>query len=53
MSTVEQPSEPKVVAYPPDEAMKRARPLPRREELVIPDVSDDEWVAFEEALAEA
>ena len=52
VSTVEEPAEPRVVAYPPEEAKKRARPLPRREDLVIPDVSDQEWDAFQEALAE-
>jgi hypothetical protein len=38
--------------YPPDEALRSARPLPRREDLVIEDVSDAEWEAFLEALAE-
>jgi hypothetical protein len=42
-----------VVVYPPDEALRRARPLPRREDLVIEDVPDGEWAAFLEALAEA
>jgi hypothetical protein len=53
VSTVEQPKEPRVRVYPPDEALKRARPLPPRGRLVIEDVSDEEWKAFEEALAEA
>ena len=44
---------PTVVVYPPDEALKRARPLARREDFVIEGVSDEEWDAFEEALAEA
>ncbi len=39
--------------YPPDEALKHARPLPPRERVVIQDVSDEEWDAFQEALAEA
>jgi hypothetical protein len=38
--------------YPPDEALRSARPLPLREHLVIEDVSDEEWAAFLEALAE-
>ncbi len=38
--------------YPPDEAPMRARPLPRREDLVIEDVTDEEWAALLEALAE-
>ncbi|MGH9091219.1 MAG: hypothetical protein ACRDZR_07575 [Acidimicrobiales bacterium] len=53
MSTVEQPEEPRVHIYAPEEALRRARPLPRREDLVIEDVSGEEWDAFEEALAEA
>jgi len=53
VSTVEQPDEPAVRAYPPDEALKRARPLPPRDRLVIEDVSDEEWAAFQEALADA
>lgn len=55
MSTVEQPDEgePTVRAYPPELALQRARPLPPRENLVIEDVSDDDWTAFQEALAEA
>lgn len=53
MSTVEQPEEPTVRAYPPQEALKRARPLPPRDRLVLEDVTDDEWTAFQEALAES
>lgn len=52
MSTVEQPEKPVVRFYPPDEALKRARPLPPREDLVIEGLTDDEWTAFQEALAE-
>lgn len=51
MSTVEQPDEPTVRVYPPDEALKRAKPLPAR--LQIEDVSDEEWKAFQEALIDA
>ncbi len=52
MSTVEQPEEPIVRVYPPDEALKSARPLPPRDRLVVEDITDDEWKAFQEALAE-
>lgn len=52
MSTVEQPQEPRLHVYPPEEALKSARPLPRREDLVVTDVPDDEWTAFLEVLAE-
>ena len=53
MSTIEQPDESRAHVYSPDEALKSARPLPKREDLVIEDVSDEEWAAFLEALAEA
>ena len=52
VSSVEQPEEPHVRFYPAAQAIKRARPLPPREELVIEDVPDDEWDAFLEALAD-
>jgi hypothetical protein len=52
VSTVEQPDEPSVRFYPPDEALKRARPLPAPQDLVIEGLTDDEWAAFQEALAE-
>jgi len=52
VSTVEQPRDPRLHVYPPDEALKIARPLPSREDLVITDVPYDEWVAFQEVLAE-
>jgi len=52
VSTVEQPRDPRSHVYPPEEALRRARPLPRREDLVIPDVPDDEWAAFLEVLGE-
>jgi hypothetical protein len=52
MSVVEEPSEPEVRVYDPDEAVVRARPLPAREDLVLRDVPDDEWAAFQAALAE-
>lgn len=52
MSTVEQPEEPTVRVYTPDEVLKRARPLPARDRLVVEDITDDEWRAFQEALAD-
>ncbi len=39
--------------YPPEEALRHARPLPPPEELVDEDLSDEEWERFQEALAEA
>lgn len=53
VSTAEQPDDPTVTVYPPDEALRRARPLPPREELVVEGLTDAEWTAFQEALAEA
>lgn len=53
MSSVEQPEEPVVRTYTPDEAIRRARPLPSRDRLVIEDVPEDEWAAFQAALAGA
>ncbi|MCP9490470.1 MAG: hypothetical protein MSC31_11430 [Solirubrobacteraceae bacterium MAG38_C4-C5] len=53
MSIAEQPDEPTVRVYPPDEALRRAQPLPPRERLVIEDLTHDDWTAFQEALAEA
>ncbi len=53
VSSVEQPSEPRIRFYPPDEALSRARSLPAREHLIIEDVPDEEWAAFLEALAES
>lgn len=53
VSTVEQPEQPTVRVYAPGEALKRARPLPPREDLVVEDVTDEEWKAFQEALADA
>lgn len=52
VSIAEQPESPRVRLYPPDEALQRAQPLPPRERLVIEDVSQDDWTAFQEALAE-
>ncbi len=53
MSTVERPEEPTVRFYPSTEALKQARPLPPRDRLVLEDITDEEWKAFQEALAEA
>ncbi|EUA17577.1 hypothetical protein I553_10648 [Mycobacterium xenopi 4042] len=49
---MEQPDEPGLRVYQPDEALKRARPLPARDRMIIEDVPDEQWVAFQEALAE-
>jgi hypothetical protein len=51
-SAVQHPQDPVLRLYPPAEALRRARPLPSREELVIEGVSDEEWEAFHQALAD-
>lgn len=53
MSIVEQPGEPVVHIYAPDEALMQARPLPSHDQLVVEDINDEEWKAFQEALADA
>jgi hypothetical protein len=53
VSVVEQPDEPSLRVYPPDEALHRAHSLPPRERLVVDDVPEEDWIAFQEALAEA
>ena len=53
MTIAEQPAEPRVRIYPPEEALRRAQPLPPRDRLVIEDVPQDDWIAFREALDEA
>ena len=40
------------MVYPPEEALRRARSLPPREDLVDPDLTEEERVRFQEALAE-
>lgn len=51
MSTAELPEEP-IRFYPPEEALRRARPLPSPEKLRIEGLTGDEWEAFQQALAE-
>jgi hypothetical protein len=52
VTIAEQPAEPRVRVYPPEEALRRAQPLPPRDRLVIGDVPQDDWEAFREALDE-
>ncbi len=52
MSTLEHSDDPHVQVLSPDQALKRARPLPKRQDLIISDVPDVEWTAFLEALAD-
>jgi hypothetical protein len=50
VSTVAEPEEPPVRFYPLEEGLKRARPTPGP--LVTENVPDEEWTAFQQALAE-
>lgn len=53
VSVVPHPDDPAgLTVLPPEEALKRARPLPTDEEMAIEGLTDDEWKAFEKALAE-
>ena len=52
MTAVGQPEEPGLRFYPPDEAPERARLLPAHDQLVIENVPDDEWEAFQAAIAD-
>jgi hypothetical protein len=52
VTTADQPRQPQVQVVPPDQVLRRARPLPQPEDLVIHDIPDDKWAAFQRALAE-
>lgn len=53
MSVVQSPEEFEgLVILPPDEALRRAQPLPSDAELAIEGLTDDQWKAFEKALAD-
>ncbi len=53
MSFVPHPDEPgALTVLGPLEALKQARPVPSNEALAIEGLTDDEWKAFEKALAE-
>lgn len=51
-SSIEEPGQPALRVWPPEEALRRARPIPPRESMVIEDLTDEEWAGFQEALAE-
>ena len=53
MSVVPHPDEPvSLTLLPPAEALKAARPVPNLEDLAIEGLTESEWKAFEQALAE-
>ena len=53
MTMVEPPDDAGVLTVlPPEEALRSACPVPSDEDMAIDGLTDDEWNAFEEALAE-
>lgn len=53
VSVVPHPDEPnRLTVLPPREALRRARPTPSDDDIGIEGLSDEEWKAFEDALAE-
>ena len=53
MAVVPNPDQPEVLTVvPPEEALRLARPLPDADDMAIEGLTDDEWEAFEQALAE-
>ena len=53
MAVVPNPDQPEVLTVvPPDEALRLARPLPGADEMAIDGLTDDEWEAFQQALAD-
>jgi len=53
VTVVPRPEEPVgLTVLPPEEALRRARPLPSDSEMAIEGLTEDEWKAFEQALAE-
>ncbi len=53
MTIAEQPAEPRVKVYPPEEPFGVPNRFPPRDRLVIEDVPQDDWKAFQEELDEA
>lgn len=53
MSVAEHPQEPgHLTVVSPKEALQRARPLPSDADMAVEGLTDDEWDAFEQALAD-
>lgn len=52
MSVLEQPGQRHFLVLEPEEGLRRVKPLPAEADLVIEDVTDEEWEAFHEAIAE-
>jgi hypothetical protein len=53
VSVVSRPDEPTGLTVDlPDDALKRAQPLPSDDEMAITDLADEEWRAFQQAPAD-
>lgn len=53
MSVAEQPSAPPhLTVLAPQNALREAKPMPSNDEMAIDGLTDEEWDAFESALAE-
>lgn len=53
VSVVPNPEEPTgLTVLPPEEALRRAKPLPTDDEMSIEGLADDEWNTFEKALTD-
>ena len=53
MSVISPSDEPVgLTILPPDEALERAKPVPKDEDLIIEGLTDAEWKAFAQALAD-
>lgn len=53
MSVAENPREPiHLTVVTPDEAVHRAQPLPSDHDMAVEGLTDEEWDAFEKALAD-
>ena len=53
VSVVPHPVEPnRLTVLPPREALRRARPMPSNDDMAIEGLSDENWKAFADALAE-
>jgi len=53
VSVAENPQEPRrLTVVTPKEALQRARPLPSDDDMAVEGLTDEEWDAFEQALAD-
>ncbi|QLQ09892.1 MAG: hypothetical protein HZY75_05275 [Nocardioidaceae bacterium] len=55
MTSVQQPNEPepRVSVHDPEEALRRARPLPAPEDIEIEGLTTEEWDTFYQAISRA